>query len=155
MNNLYQWAARWNVPMEAIAELREDLGLNELTAPEGATTETGAAQRMRLEASHQGAIMWRNNVGAYQDERGVQIRYGLANESKAMNKRIKSSDYIGIRPVTITPEMVGDVIGQFVARETKKPGWTYSGTKRETAQNKFLWIVFSHGGDARFSTGEF
>ncbi len=155
MNNLYQWAARWGVSLEAIADLREELGLNELVVPEGATTEHGAAQRMRLQASQQGSILWRNNVGVFDDVRGIPVRYGLANESKQMNKKTKSSDYIGIRPVTITPEMVGDVIGQFVARETKKPGWTYSGTERETAQNKFLWIVFSHGGDARFSTGEF
>lgn len=156
--NLTQWALRWGLSHEMLADLKRELGFDQTSIEvirEGATSETGAAQRMQLDANNQGVVMWRNNVGAYQDDRGQWIRYGLANISKQMNKKVKSSDYIGIKPLLITHDMVGTYVGQFVARETKKPGWNYSGTEREVAQAKFISIVISYGGDASFSTGNF
>lgn len=158
MINLNQWAIKWGISLAALADLRRELGVDpsEHTAPaEGATTESGAAQRMCLQAANEGSVLWRNNVGSLQDINGTWVRYGLANLSKQMNKVQKSSDYVGIRPVLITHDMVGTYIGQFVARETKKPGWTYSGTEREAAQAKWMGIVIAHGGDACFSTGKF
>ena len=71
-----------------------------------------------------------------------------------MNDAIKSSDLIGIRPVVITEQHVGTVIGQFVAREIKAGDWKYRGSAREKAQGKFLELVASLGGDAAFANKE-
>lgn len=120
------------------------------------TSESEAAiqARVRLEASAKGVWLSRNNVGVLPDKRGVPVRFGLANESKAVNQKYKSSDLIGCRPVIITSEMVGQTIGQFVAREIKEQGWTYTGTPHELAQLRFLELILSLGGDAAFANNE-
>ena len=109
---------------------------------------------IRLEASRRGCRLWRNNVGVAQYQDGRPVRFGLLNESKRMNEHIKSSDLIGIRPVLITPEHVGRTVGQFLAREVKRPRWTYRGTAREQAQLRFVELIRSFGGDACFATEE-
>ena len=152
--NLYTWAVKWGVPLDAIADLQHELGLNKPNINTVAENEADVARLVRIEASKNNTVLMRNNVGATYNPEGHFIRFGLANESSAMNKRLKSSDLIGIKRVTITPEHVGTIIGQFVARETKKPTWNYSGTDREVAQLNFLQLVLSFGGDAAFTTGE-
>ena len=153
--NLHQWAIKWGVPHGAVEDLRREFGLiNTECNPLAGESEAAIQTRIRLEASRCGARVWRNNVGATMDENGNFIRYGLCNDSKQMNKMIKSSDLIGIRPVTITEGMVGGVIGQFLAREVKDGKWSYSGSAHEQAQLKFLELVTSLGGDASFANGE-
>ena len=152
--NLQQWAIKWGVPTAALQELATST-IDPQWTPTGTHTEASAQKECRLDAIRQGVILWRNNVGACVDERGNHIRYGIANESKQMNENIKSSDLIGIHPITITPDLVGTVIGQFTAREVKKPGWNYRGNPREKAQLKFLNLVIAHGGDARFTCGDY
>lgn len=117
-------------------------------------SEKDVTKIVRLQYAELGVVLWRNNVGAAQDANGNYFRYGLANESRQMNKVIKSSDLIGINPVTITQEMVGQVIGQFIALECKKEGWVFTGTERELAQMKFHDIVNDKGGLASFITGK-
>ena len=116
-------------------------------------TESKITKIIRTEASDRGIVLWRNNVGACYTAKGGFIRYGLANESKEINEKFKSSDLIGIKPIVITEEMVDSTIGQFVAIEVKKQGWTYSATPREKAQAKFLLFVTEHGGMAKFMSG--
>jgi hypothetical protein len=119
------------------------------------TPEGEAQNRVRLAASKLGARLWRNNVGAGKLDNGSFIRWGLANDSSAMNETLKSGDLIGIRPVLITAEHIGCIFGQFVSREVKRPGWRYCGTDRERAQKAWIDLVRSLGGDADFTTGEF
>ena len=157
--NLTQWAARWSVPYEAIAELNEMFGLNgtnAITPPKsGADTEDAALTAVRLEAPRKGVALWRNNVGALKREGGEGfIRFGLCNDSAALNAKLKSGDLIGIRRIQIMPEHVGHAIGQFVSREVKAPGWRFSGTDRENAQLAWARLVVANGGDAAFCTGE-
>ena len=156
MTLLTQWAARHGVSQAALAELRVMMGVDtdpaKCTAK--ASSEAAVQTAVRLEASRLGIRLWRNNVGACKDESGRIIRYGLCNDSAQLNKRIKSSDLIGVRPVVITPDMVGHTIGQFVAREVKRPGWKYTGTDREKAQLAFIELLLSLGADAAFASGE-
>lgn len=144
--NLNKWAIKWQIPLDAIVDMKAEMGLSGTVQLEDGRvlhTEAGAQSAIRVEAAAIGTVLWRNNNGGYQDDNGNFIRYGLANDSAAMNKRIKSSDLIGIRDG-----------GQFICREVKQPGWRYTGTAREAAQLKFIELVLSKGGDAGFATGE-
>jgi len=153
--NLYKWAIKWGIPFDALNDLRHEFGLiNTDPSPLAGQSEAAVQNRIRLEASRLGCRIWRNNVGATQDENGNFIRYGLCNDSKQMNKQIKSCDLVGIRPVTITNDHVGSVIGQFIAREVKTGDWKYSGSGHEEAQLRFLELVASLGGDAAFANRE-
>jgi hypothetical protein len=75
--------------------------------------------------------LWRNNTGALKDATGRLVRYGLCQGS---------SDLIGLRTVTITPDMVGQQLAQFVAIEVKD-------RSRPTAeQQAFIAMVLQAGG---------
>ncbi len=150
---LEEWARRWAVSPEAIADLGAHLTTHTVKAPSG-NGEADVVSSVRLQASEAGWTVFRNNVGACYDPKGRFIRYGLANDSAQLNKLLKSSDLVGIRPVVIDPTHLGRTIGQFVALECKRSNWKFKGTKREEAQQRFLALVASHGGYARFSTGE-
>lgn len=154
-HEIMEWAKRHGVTMQALHELTVMWGMDRVFGlrEKGGTSEAAVATQVVLEASQLGIRLWRNNVGAGHLDNGSYIRWGLANESKDMNKMIKSSDYIGVRPVLITAQMVGSTIGQFVARETKEAGWTYSGDDHEVAQFNFIQFVNSKGGDAKFAAG--
>lgn len=149
---LDEWAEKWNVPKQAMHELYHSL-LNASVTSEGATehaNETAVSNRVRLAFREEtSGLLWRNNVGVAQDRTGRMFRYGLANDSKRVNEMLKSGDLIGIRPVTITPEHVGNTIGQFVSREVKAEGWSFKGTKREKAQAAWALLINRLGGDAK------
>lgn len=114
--------------------------------------ESAVANHIRLAAAQNGIELWRNNNGAFQDETGRWIRYGLCNDSAQLAKNIKSSDFVGMAPVLITPDMVGQVLGVFVAVETKPSDWVFrESDKRAVAQSKFHDIVKRAGGFAGFA----
>jgi hypothetical protein len=131
-------------------------------------SEAYAQQQARFAVAKLGGMAWRNNVGASKTKEvhacprcafnfEVQlapIRWGLCNDSMKLNKKIKSSDLIAIIPRLITPELVGSTIGQFVAIETKKPGWKYAGNEHEVAQMAWLQLIAGKGGVSMFSTGD-
>jgi hypothetical protein len=148
-----RWAARWGIPLEAMAELRASM-VDVVKVPAG-MSEAAAQQRVKLEAGRRGMRLWRNNNGACVDAKTERvIRYGLANDSKQMNSKLKSSDLIGIIPIVVTPAHVGHTIGMFASVEMKKPGWRYSGNGREKAQLAWLEMVATFGGFAKFATSE-
>mgnify|MGYP000429125087 CR=1 FL=1 len=153
---VYRWAARHGVSLQALAELQALFGMHgghELPAEIKGTSEAAVQAAVRLEAARKGVRLFRNNVGALVDSRGVPVRYGLANDSKQVNEVMKSADLIGWRPLLIEPRHVGTVVGQFASRECKKVGWRYTGADREPAQLAWAQLVTSGGGDAAFCTG--
>lgn len=95
-------------------------------------SEQELQQRIRLELGHGEVRLWRNNVGALRDERGRLVSYGLCRGS---------SDLIGLRQLSITPEHLGQTLAVFCAIEVK----TRRG--RTTAeQQRFLAVVQELGG---------
>lgn len=153
---VYQWAVRHGVTMAALQELAGLFGMHgghDLPPEVKGTSEAAVQAAVRLEAAHKGVRLFRNNVGALIDSRGVPVRYGLANESKQVNEVMKSADLIGWRPVVIGPQHVGQCLALFVSRECKHPTWHYTGGDREPAQLAWAQLVTAGGGDAAFCTG--
>lgn len=150
---LLEWQRKHGISRDALADLVAIVGLD-VEPSEDATGEHKVQDDARLLASQMGWRLFRNNKGVLPDARGVPVRFGLCNETAALGKRLRSSDLIGIRPVIITPDMVGSTIGQFVAREIKKAGWKYKGTEHEAAQLAFGTLIIGLGGDFRFWSGE-
>lgn len=151
---VYEWAKQWCIPYPAVTDLLKRMGAVSTDAPvRNGASEAAVQSRERLAASKRGARLWRNNTGVAQGQDGRPVRYGLCNDSAQLNRRLKSSDLIGITPVLITPAHVGGVIGQFTALEAKREGWVFTGTEHEKAQLRFLELVISLGGSAAFTTG--
>lgn len=152
-----QWATRYHVGQDALVELSAILGSvsNEET---GTRSESNVQSRVRLAAPAAGMRLWRNNVGVLTDERGVPVRYGLANDTKALNERLKSHDLVGWRRLLIRPEHVGAIVAQFVSIECKHEAWqparpTNAGAyAHEQAQGRWAALVTADGGYSRFVT---
>jgi hypothetical protein len=156
VRQIHEWALANRVPLVAVHDLLQRLGMGfdspQPSAKDG-MSEAAIQNNDRIDAARKGCILWRNNVGALLDAEGRMVRYGLCNDTKALNEKIKSGDAIGIKPVMITPDMIGQIIGQFVSREYKVDGWRYTGQGREGAQAEWIRIVTAKGGDAAFATG--
>jgi hypothetical protein len=145
-----QWRAAYPAAAEALK--RVVLPMCEAALdPDG--PESLVQARVRMEASQKGFRLFRNNVGAGKLENGSFLRWGLCNDSIAVNKRMKSADLIGLRPIVITPAHVGQTIGQFTSIETKHPKWEFHGTDEENAQLRWAEFVIAFGGYAVFATG--
>jgi hypothetical protein len=151
------WAIKWGIPAAAMHDLALQLGLEGLGAIPNdlrGSSEAAAQTAVRLEAARiDGLRLYRNNSGAYKDDTGRWVRYGLANDSKQMNELMKSPDLVGWRRTLITPAMVGTSFARTVLREVKEPGWQYVGDDHEQAQLRFLTLAIADGADAAFCTG--
>lgn len=155
--SLQVWAARWGLPPAALADLLQVLGVGAPPVPPpdpNRTSEAYVQSLVRLEAPKHGVWLTRNNVGVLKDINGRPVRYGLANESPAQNKVLKSGDLIGWRSFTIEQRHVGARFAQFVSRECKHVGWTWKGDEHEMAQLAWGMLVTAAGGDAQFVAGE-
>ncbi len=155
MIEMHAWAMKWQIPYAALHELQVMYGMVDTSAPvpdERPTPRSEAAVQavVRIEATKAGDRLFRNNRGAGLMESGSFVRFGLANDTSAMDKIIKSGDLIGIHRRLIGPEDVGHIIGQFDSAEIKREGWVYSGTPEEIAQKRWADLVISMGGRARF-----
>lgn len=147
--NLDQWAARWALPPLAILELKEITAAT--STPHDDRSESAVASACRLELAKRGVITMRNNVGVLDDRNGRPVRYGLCNETPAMNRALKSADDICIVPYTVTPSDIGRKLGVFLGVEHKKADWIFTGAGRETPQANFHRMVASAGGVSLFA----
>lgn len=118
-------------------------------------SEAYAQSQVVLEAPKYGCLLTRNNKGVLPDKNGTPVRFGLFNETKVRGARIRSWDLVGFRKRLITPLMVGTIIGQFVGREIKEPGWHFGmgDPEHEAAQLKCTELALSYGCDVGFATG--
>lgn len=153
--SLHEWALRHHVTAQAFNELLLLMGsVDDDKFTESAKPETAVQNDVRILASSQGWFLNRNNVGVLKDVTGRPVRYGLANDTKAKNKVLKSGDLIGIKPVLITLQHVGQTIGQFASLECKEAGWHYTATEHEKAQLSWVKLILARGGYAKFTTGD-
>lgn len=115
--------------------------------------ESATASHIRLAAAQNGVHLWRNNSGAFQNDTGRWVRFGLGNDSKKISDVIKSSDFIGGTPVVVTPDMVGQTVLILTAVETKPSGWKLiPSDSRGLAQQNFHDIIKKLGGYAGFAS---
>lgn len=154
----HDWVVKWGISPAAVEDLERRLGIMATrvsAAPRDAKSETAIQAEVRLEAAEKNMYLWRNNVGAGHLVNGAFMRWGLSNDTEALNEVIKSADLIGIRRRHITQEMVGSYIGEFVSREVKKEGWRYDPTNpKHRAQLNWANLIITQGGDAAFVTGK-
>ncbi len=107
--------------------------------------ESAVTTHVQLYAAQNDITLWRNNCGGFYDDTGRFVRYGLGHISP--NQTYKSSDFIGITPTVITPDMVGQTIGVFTAVEMKPTGFKFNpNNKHLTFQKNFINIVVKNGG---------
>lgn len=141
------WQARHPV---AAAELQAILTPE--TPSVSGSSEARVQSETRLAAVKYGAL-WRNNAGAYSDDTGRQIRYGLGNDSKKFWENWRSGDLVGITRIAVQPHHVGRTFGVFTMAEVKEAGWKKPKDARERAQMNCLRNVAMLGGIAGFVTG--
>ena len=149
---LVEWAAKWGVSIDALRDLAASTIYSPPTQDDG--SESRQQSLVRLEAAQKRNVyLFRNNVGACTTDTGSFLRYGLANDTAAMNTAVKSADLIGFRSRLITQADVGQVIAQFVSREVKRANWRWSDSPENQAQLKWAALINTHGGDAAIVTG--
>ncbi len=115
-------------------------------------SEARVLSEVRLRAAELGYRLFRNNVGQLLDKDGRPVRFGLANDSKALNATLKSGDLIGFETLTITPDMVGQRIARFLSVEVKAEDWRPDNSDRYAAQLRWVELVNNAGGRARILT---
>lgn len=102
--------------------------------------ETDILRRIQALLGRGAVRLFRNNCGALFDRTGAMVRYGLGTGT---------SDLIGYKSITVTPEMVGKKIAIFVAVEVKSE----RGRVRPE-QEQFIHVVRQAGGIAGIARSE-
>lgn len=71
--------------------------------------ETKIQNRIMMDMSEKGYLVWRNQVGLFKTLDGRTVNIGIKG----------SSDLMAVKPTVITPDMVGQTLAVFVAVEVK------------------------------------
>jgi len=120
-------------------------------------SERRIQSEIMLALADHGITGWRNNVGTGWAGKNVinitragavQVEPGdvVVRSARPLHAGLckGSSDLIGLRAVTVTEDMVGEMLAQFVALEVKRPG-----AKPTQEQRRFIDFVKNAGGFAR------
>ena len=142
------WALKWKIPAQALEEFMRSAVFMPEQRPATDESEARVQSEIRLAAARTRRYLFRNNVGAGTLKNGSFVRWGLGNDSSAVNERFKSGDLIGWESVLVTPEMTGQVIARFLSVECKNRRWKFSGTKEEMAQVAWAQLINAQGGHA-------
>lgn len=109
------------------------------------TSEADILHRVMLAASAAGLTTWRNNTGLAWTGDAERLADGsiLIRNPRPLHAGLckGSADLIGLRPILVTPDMIGAVVAQFIALEVKTARGRLS---REQA--RFLAFVRERGG---------
>ena len=71
--------------------------------------ETKIQNKIMMDMSKKGYLVWRNQVGLFKTMDGRTVNIGIKG----------SSDLMAVKPTVITPDMVGQTLAVFVAVEVK------------------------------------
>jgi hypothetical protein len=149
---LLEWARKWGISADALRDLATSITYIPPATDDG--SESRQQSLVRLEAAQRRNVyLFRNNVGAGMLDSGSFVRWGLANDTPAMNAAVKSGDLIGFRSKLIVAGDVGTIVAQFVSREVKRATWKWTNSPEEQAQLKWAALINTHGGDAAIVTG--
>jgi hypothetical protein len=99
--------------------------------PAGPSHEAKVQNTIRLALGRGLVRLFRNNTGALKDQSGRMVTFGLCKGS---------SDLIGWRTITVTPDMVGRQLAVFAAIEVKDKG------RATPEQLAFIEVVRKAGG---------
>jgi hypothetical protein len=107
--------------------------------------ESIVQRTVMLAASAAGWTTWRNNTGQAWAGDSSRLPGGsiLIRNPRPLHAGLckGSSDLIGLRPVTVTAAMVGQILAQFVALEVKGPRGRIT-----QEQKRFLEFIRTKGG---------
>jgi hypothetical protein len=104
--------------------------------------ENEVTARCRIVAGRMKTVLLRNNIGAYRDQRGQFVQYGVGGKG--------AGDFLGWKTVVITPDMVGKTIAQFVSVEFKRS----KGGRVTEKQEAWVGAVNNAGGRAGIVASE-
>lgn len=134
---LLDWAKRHMVSRDALEDLVRTLN----PLPTGQATgskETPLLRAVSLTAAGCGDLLFRNNRGvALNPDTGRAVRFGLANDSAQIGKRLASHDLIGIR-----------ADGRFLSVEVKAPGWKPTPSAVNPGQENWTALIRARNGIA-------
>jgi hypothetical protein len=151
----HEWAARWNIPQEAVADFLSHV-TPERVAEEDDSSEGRIQSLIRLASPYEGGWLGRNNAGVAETETRP-VRYGLGNDSASWWKDWRSPDLIGVTKMVIEPRHVGRTVGIATFIEVKHASWNprdlnRPSNERERAQLTCLTHMASLGAIAGFAT---
>jgi hypothetical protein len=104
-------------------------------------TEYSIQNAIRADAARHRVYLFRNNSGVLYNPDGTPVRFGLGNDSKRINDKLKSSDLIGF-----------DSHGRFISVECKPSDWRGARTDHERAQLAWINLVRQNNGIAGFAS---